>query len=751
MFVYFCTGWNLTAQSDFYAADSVQEIRIYFDTPNWDEALDNLYIAGLNERLLADVEVNGTMLLGCGIRYKGFSSYASNREKNPFNIDIDYTYPEQDYESINKIKLSNVIQDPSFVREVLSYEIARKYMPASRANYANVYVNDTLMGLYTNVEAVNKDFLEEHFGIRTTPLFKCNPESLDLNGENANLSDSPGSSIANYYPFYSLESDDAEAWSELVDFIEILNQDPSNVGTVLNIDRTLWMHAMNYAVINFDNYVGYAQNYYMFQDQTGLFNPILWDMNMSFASYRLSDASDFYDGFSINEAKTIDPLQHLNSVSVQPRPLIRNLLMDDTQKRMYLAHLRTIIEENFTNGNYLTRAQTFQTLIQDDVIADTNKFYTDADFTANLTTTVSDLVDYPGITELMEARSTYLMGLPGLTGAPSISGITTPPTTTAGDDVWVNATLLDAPLNVLLAYRFSESEAFTTLSMLDDGLHSDGSAGDFVYGVEIPNISNVVQYYIYAENDSAGRFSPERAAYEFHEIVSNVAFQDLAINEVMAKNTFENADQDGEFDDWIELFNNTNYSISTQGMFLSDEGSNPTKWALPSTIIEPGDYLIIWADDETNQVGYHANFELNSEGDSLWISYGDGTVIDSLIFGEQYSVVSHGRYPNGTGEFQELFPTFNDKNALSNELVMTETVFLFPNPARGEVNIKLNTDVSPEVEIYGTDGRLVTPTFVTNGEGMLTFDISEFSGGVYHVHVRFKDAEITKKLIITNN
>ena len=54
---------------------------------------------------------------------------------------------ELSLQGINKLKLSNVIQDPSFIREVLSYEIARKYMPASLANFANLYINDTLWGL----------------------------------------------------------------------------------------------------------------------------------------------------------------------------------------------------------------------------------------------------------------------------------------------------------------------------------------------------------------------------------------------------------------------------------------------------------------------------------------------------------------------------------------------------------------------------------------------------------------------------
>ena len=65
------------------------------------------------------------------------------------------------------------------------------------------------------------------------------------------------------------------------------------------------------------------KNYYLFEDNAGRFNPILWDLNMSFGSFRLTDASSYFSGFSISQAKTLDPLSHYNDISVFPRPLMR--------------------------------------------------------------------------------------------------------------------------------------------------------------------------------------------------------------------------------------------------------------------------------------------------------------------------------------------------------------------------------------------------------------------------------------------
>ena len=154
-------SWNSFSQN-FYDVDNIREIKLYFTQPNWDYLLDSLYLDGLEERLLASVEIDGSMYDSVGVRYKVFSSVSINTVKNPFNIKLDYIDNNQNHEGFEKIKLSNVIKDPSFLREVLSYEIARDYIPSPRANFANVYVNDSLWGLYVNVEAVTRERIKNY-------------------------------------------------------------------------------------------------------------------------------------------------------------------------------------------------------------------------------------------------------------------------------------------------------------------------------------------------------------------------------------------------------------------------------------------------------------------------------------------------------------------------------------------------------------------------------------------------------------
>ena len=134
-------------------------------------------------------------------------------------------------------------------------------MPSSKANFINVFINDTLWGLYTNVEAVNKSFLSNHFEDKYNTFVKCNPESLNvqIGAENSNLSNSHGTDSLNYESYYSMESD--YGWTHLYNLIDTLNNYSDSIEKILNVDRTLWMHAINYSLINFDSYIGYGQNY----------------------------------------------------------------------------------------------------------------------------------------------------------------------------------------------------------------------------------------------------------------------------------------------------------------------------------------------------------------------------------------------------------------------------------------------------------------------------------------------------------
>ena len=146
--------------------------------------------------------------------------------------------------------------------------------------------------------------------------------------------------------------------------------------------------------------------------------------------------------------------------------------------------MRTILNEQFVNNNYSTRAAALQQIIDTDVNTDPNTFYSYTEFTSNINSSVgSGPIPITGITELMNARITHLQGLNEFTATPpTVSNISSNPTNVLPHST-INITAEISNSNyAYLGYRFKFSTEFEKLQMFDDGQHGDGSAGDGVFG-----------------------------------------------------------------------------------------------------------------------------------------------------------------------------------------------------------------------------------------------------------------------------
>ncbi|HCO94715.1 MAG TPA: hypothetical protein DIU00_12320, partial [Phycisphaerales bacterium] len=159
----------------------------------------------------------------------------------------------------------------------------------------------------------------------------------------------------------------------------------------------------------------------------------------------------------------------------------------------------------------------------------------------------------------------------------------------------------------------------------------------------------------------------------FSSLIGSVKAADtsLVINEFMASNSSCLQDPQGQYDDWIEIYNYGIDVIDIGGMYLTDNLSSPTKWRIPgsnptATTIAAGGYLLIWADNDTTDAGLHANFKLDADGEQIALfsvrslqddSPQDGqahdgvTLIDSIIFPDQNTDISYGRYPDGNDDW----------------------------------------------------------------------------------------------------
>jgi len=319
----------------------------------------------------------------------------------------------------------------------------------------------------------------------------------------------------------------------------------------------------------------------------------------------------------------------------------------------------------------------------------------------------------------MNARYTYLSALPDFTNTrPSISevapSVTNPELNTS---IFITAKVLNTNTNsVYLGYRNAFADKFTKTLMYDDGAHGDGAAGDNVYGASVLMSNSFLQYYIYAENDNVGMFSPVRAEHEFYTvntIITTVNPGDLVVNELMAQNTGTAADPAGDFADWIELYNNTANVLSLDNLYLSDTYSNLLKWQFPAgTTVDPNGYLIVWADEDLEQEGLHADFKLSASGENVILSYSDGTKIEEVAFGAQMADMGYARVPNGTGAFVIQSPTFNMNNdsllGIDEEGINEVSLFKnYPNPfaQRTTITYQLAETLDVQMKVYDLFGR----------------------------------------------
>ena len=674
-----------------------------------------------------------------GVKYKGNSSYDSTYKKNPVHIELD-TYKNHSYQGYQDIKLSNAYSDPSMIREVLAYDILKNYMHCPQANFAQLYINGNYMGVYSSAESINKKFCSDHFFSSNNTFVKCNPIVMATTNTKSNLRYIPLADSSGYTNYYEMKS--AYGWNQLKDLCDSVTNNANSIPNVVDLDRAIWMLAFNNVVINLDSYSGaFCQNYYLYKDNTGHFNPVIWDLNMSFAGFPHLGVSN-----SSMASLTIAQLQQLPGnihATDQYWPLIKNIMSNNQYKRMYTAHMKTILNEMFVSNYYTTKAAALQSVIDTAVQSDLNKFYSYPQFQNGLTGNVSvGSYSVPGISTLMSSRISYLQSTADFTyAAPAISSVTTANTPSLNAAVTITANVTNANSNgVYLGYRFSNTTKFKRILMYDDGLHNDGAASDNKFGTTFTMTASSAQYYVYAENNNAGMFSPERAEHEFYNLVAvqTATLGQIKINEFLADNANDVTNEFFQYEDWIELHNVTSSPLELSGLFLTDNFTVPSKFTIPqNTIIPPNGFLIIWADQNPSTPSYvHANFKLAAGGEQLMLSAPGGIVLDSISFGPQVTDKSMARCPDGVGTFSaSTFPTFKLSNCAIgvNELSGQENIVnVFPNPANAYLRGISSSSIPKKIEIFNSMGQLIYQNTFLN-----QFDIStsNWEPGLYFVRI----------------
>ena len=515
--------------------DSIRVIDLKFNNQNYHNYLVNSWYYLPSERIPATLTLNGTVYDSVGVRYKGNSTFCLPNDnlnpKVPYNIDMNYFIDEQQLLGYNKMKLANAWMDPSFVKQIISSNIYRRYLPTGESNLVKLYVQNDYLGLYVNDESINKQFLKKHFDEKSGPLFKCDDINRFCDTANA-----PSAMPANlyymgddttlYYNSYDIKSD--QGWEELVNLIKVIDLDFQNIDSVLNVDRTLWAFAVNQVIQNLDCYnTYYIHNYYLYQTKDGLFQMIPWDLDNSFVGAILGNFWPWSTAYEYDPYFTGPPL----GGSAQPweeRPLLYQLLNDPQYRKIYTAHINTIIQESLDTSDIRSDINNLQALAYNAAYQDYNKLFSMSDYNDNVESALWTGWSFAGIMSTIDERKQFLLNHPEISlVSPAIN------------NVMINTNLITAEVSnansvELMATTSEYNSKFQSFIMLDDGAGGDVVANDGIYSAALPFQSSglEVKFYVRSENNDAIKLNPQRAEYEFYTYSPTTSILEANFTEV---------------------------------------------------------------------------------------------------------------------------------------------------------------------------------------------------------------------------
>ena len=240
--------------------------------------------------------------------------------------------------------------------------------------------------------------------------------------------------------------------------------------------------------------------------------------------------------------------------------------------------------------------------------------------------------------------------------------------------------------------------------------------------------------------DEGYQIMPQFVA-DFDTVPSTVS--DLFINEVMVDNQTVIADPQGDYDSWVEIYNNNSTPADLTGLYIA---SDDTVYQFPrcqSPVMVPANgFVMLWADGEMSDGAEHLSLTLSNE-DYLGLFSKDATVIDTTEWDSSLTDVSYGRSIDGAGtwvSFEKSTPNETNTNGWVLSVVNASAVNAleaYPNPiSNGSINF--NKVIS--FDIYSITGQIVTSQANVN-----SFDISNLNSGVYVI--KTTDGEILRMVV----
>ena len=172
-----------------FITDRVATVRIVMAEEDWAFCQSN---AIAEEYVRADFWSDGELVPSVAIRPKGNSSLReavmSRTPRFSLKVDFNFFNSARTFRGVKKVNLNNGFSDPTLIRERLAYELFEQMgIPAPRTSFVDLWINDTHLGVYTQVEQVDRTFLGRHFADDSGNLYKPEMPAAYLNWTEADL------------------------------------------------------------------------------------------------------------------------------------------------------------------------------------------------------------------------------------------------------------------------------------------------------------------------------------------------------------------------------------------------------------------------------------------------------------------------------------------------------------------------------------------------------------------------------------
>lgn len=572
---------------------------------------------------------NQRVIYNAGAMYSG-SPYKTRGYDSPAGVWCDYLlrFPSDDrFLGVTDFKIcypGNINDDATLQREQTAYWLAGQLgLPFNHRRYVNLFVNGVKRGvILEDTQVPNSDVIAEHYPQDTEgELFKV---SLWFEFADANLGDftpTPATlqkftttgglkKLARYrwnWPKHAVKGS-VNDYASLFDLVEALNSGAAvytgQVESLADVEQWMGIFAVEHIVGNWDSF-GYrnGSNLYAYKTRAGRWQLLIWDIDVSLRSdYGTGPTSDLFEAGD---------------------PTIDRMLKHPPFRRAYWRALQDAANGPLLNSRVDPLLDARYVALQQNGVSAQNP--------SVIKTWIQSRRDYI-LQQLATVTANFAINGPEIRSTNRDEVILTGSAPIDVKSILVNGRIYPLTWTSVTAWSMAVSLQPGATNLLT--LVGYDRRNQWVAGAS--NLVTVISTAIPSQPTNY-----------------------VLINEWLAGNTTLADPADGNYDDWIELYNSGTNAADLSGWFLTDDLSRPALWRIPGgTSIPPQGFLLVWADGQTNENGFnadlHADFKLDRAGETIGLANAAERLVDSVVFGAQTNNVSQGRFPDG-GESPFVF------------------------------------------------------------------------------------------------